>query len=240
MARSRIVRLDSIQQFAAINVLSDPGAIPGPKQVPQCAQIVLRWTLAGGKTAHNVLYGRYAGAFTGSQSQANALFSALSTGAPAVALLARLTGPTLFAGVDLRDVNTLNQPLIQSNSAAVPGTATGAQIPDEAAICLTLRTAFVGPQFRGRMYLTGWDVTNVGTGNIIVPAAINAFQNWAATFPSIFSAQGYTWVLGQPARQAYTGSTGRAHPARAATSTAITSSIVRDNHWDSQRRRGLK
>lgn len=234
------MRLDTLQQFAAINVLSDPGAIPGPKIIPSCAQITLRWTLASGKVAHNVLYGRYSGSFAGTVAQANAIFAALSTGAQAVALLGQMTGATAFAGVDLRDVNTPNQPLIQSTGTAAPGTGAGQQIPDEASVVSTLRTAFTGPAFRGRIYLTGFTVASVAAGNTILAATMTAINNWTATIPAAFAASGYTWVLGQPARAQYTGSTGRVHPARAATSTAISSSLVRDNHWDTQRRRGLK
>ena len=237
---SPLVRLENFQQFAAINVLSDPGHIPGPVIVPSCAQIVLRWNLFNGRTAHIVTYGRYSAQFAGTVSQANALFSALSSGAAFTALRAVLHTGASFAGVDLRDVNSPNSPIIQSTGTAVPGTGTGQALPDESAICVTLRTAFTGQGFRGRMYFTGFDSTNVAAGGVIAPAAITALNNYVAGFTAIYAAQGYTWVLGQPARAAYTGSTGRQHQARAATSTTITSALVRDNHWDSQRRRGLK
>jgi len=77
-------------------------------------------------------------------------------------------------------------------------------------------------------------------GNIISPATMTAIQTWANTIVAALAGQGYTLVIGHVARQAYTGSTGTAHPARAAGTVVITSVTVRDNHWDSQRRRGLK
>lgn len=240
MPRSRIVPLDSLQSFAAVNVLADPGHIAGPVVVPSCAQIVLRFNLPAGKTAHTVLYGRYAGSFAGSPTQAQAIFAALSTGANWTAIQTRLHTATSFAGVDLRDVNTPNAPLISSTGAPVPGTGTGGLLPDESAIVVTLRTAFTGPGYRGRAYFSGWDALQVAAGGGIAAALMTALQNWAQGFTSVFSGQGYTWVLGQPARAAYTGSTGRQHPARPAQSTTISQAIVRDNHWDTQRRRGLK
>lgn len=235
-----IVRLENFQQFAAVNVLSDPGVIPGPKVVPFCAQITLRWSLEDGKVAHNVLYGRYSGGFAGTVAQANAIFAGLSTGAPAAALLSAMHPSTSFAGVDIRDVNTPNNALIQSTSTAVPGTGTGANLPNEVAVVITLRTAFVGPGFRGRIYIPGFAASSGTAGNVIIGTTVSVINTWANTIPSVFSGQGYTFVLGQPARAQYTGSTGRVHPARTATSTPITSQLVKDNHWDTQRRRGLK
>lgn len=237
---SPLVRLENFQQFAAINVLSDPGHIAGPVVIPSCAQIVLRFNLPAGKVAHTIVYGRYASSFAGSPTQAQALFAALSTGANWTAVQSRLHLATAFAGVDLRDVSVPNAPIISSTGTAVAGTGTGGLLPDESAIVVTLRTAFTGPGFRGRMYFSGWDALQVAAGGGIAAALMTALQNWAQGFTSIFAGQGYTWVLGQPARAAYTGSTGRQHPARAAMSTNISAAVVRDNHWDTQRRRGLK
>lgn len=237
---SPIVRLENVQQFTAINVLSDPGHIGGPVVVPQCAQIVITWALTNGKFGNNVLYGRYSGGFAGTVAQANSIMTALSTGAQWTALAAFMgTLGGLFA-VKIRNVSSPNQAIITSTNANVPGTTTGTALPDETAAVITLRTAFTGPQNRGRMYIPNWATNAIGTSGIIAPAAVTALQNWANTIPTALSAQGYTWVIGQPARAAYTGTTGTEHPARAATSQAITSQVVRDNHWDTNRRRGLK
>lgn len=240
MARSRIVALENLQQFTAINVLSDPGHIAGPVQIPSCAQIRIGWNLTDGKKGFNVLYGRYSGAFAGTVAQAQAMFTALSSGAAWTALAGFLHTTEAIASVDIRDVNTPNAALISSTGAAVPGTSPGTSLPSEVAEVITLRTAFVGPAFRGRLYLPPIASNGLGTGDTIAASAMTAMNNWAATIFTALSAQGYTWVLGQPARQQYTGSTGRVHPARAATSTTISTATVRDNHIDSQRRRGLK
>lgn len=237
---SRIVNLANFQQFTAINVLSDPGLIPGPVVVPSTAQIRLKWTLLNGKTAVNVMYGRYTGAFAGTVAQATAIHTGLSTGAQWTGLAALLCNLTGFAGVDIRDVNTTGNPLIASTSASAPGTGGGSSLPSEVSVCLTERTAKAGVQNRGRMYISGWATTNLAAGDVIAAASMTAINNWAATIQSTFSAQGYTLVIGQPARAQYTGSTGTVHPARVATSTPVTTITCRDNHWDSQRRRGLK
>ena len=236
----RIVRLSDLEQFTAINVLSDPGHIGGPVVVPSCVQVVLNWGQSSGKTAHNVLYGRAGGIPAPTVAQAQAIFAALSTGAQWTALAAFMPIGTTFTGVTLRNVHTANNPLISSTGAAVPGTGAGAALPNEVGLAITLRTALAGPQNRGRFYIPGFSVDALGSSNTVVAGLVTASANWANTITSALSAQGYTWVIGQPARAQYTGSTGTVHPARAATSVPVATAICRDNHWDSQRRRGLK
>lgn len=237
---SPIIRLDQAQQFAAINVLSDPGAIGGPVIVPSCAQIVLGWALESGKTGRNVLYGRYTGAFAGSSAQATAIIQALTTGAAWTALQGFLATNTILSTVQIRDVNSAGNPFIPNTSGGGTGSSASPALPNEVAMAITMRTARTGPQNRGRMFVPGWATNALGAGNVLAGAGVTALGNWAGTISGALSAQGYVWVIGQRARAAYTGSTGTQHPARPANSVPITAAVVRDNHWDSQRRRGLK
>lgn|SRR5215471_2252799 len=234
------MRVDASQQFLAVNVLSDPGAIGGPVVVPNCAQIVLVWNVEGGKLGHNVLYGRYAGTFAGTVAQASSILTALSSGGAWTALAAFLANTAALTAVTIRDVNTANQPILQSSVSGANGTSASAALPSEVAAVITLRTANTGRANRGRVYVPGWATNSLGAGNVIAGAAVTALGNWANTIPGALAGQGYTWVIGQKARAAYTGSTGTSHPARAATSIQVSSQVVRDNHWDSQRRRGLR
>ena len=237
----RVVDLSRFQQFTAINLLADPGAVGGKLRVPSCAQITLRWTLGDGKLANIVLYGRFTGTFAGTVAQANGIHTALSSGSAWTALAAFLAPGTSFAGVGIRNVDVVDQPIILSTTTAVPGTSTGTELPNEVALVITLRTANVGRGHRGRMYVPGWATTASGAGNVVAAAAVTALNNWGGTIAAAFSGQGYTWVLGLRERAAYTSPvTGVMHPARPATSEVITQTPVRDNHWDSQRRRGLK
>lgn len=240
MARSRFLSLDQVQQFTAIKITSDPGGLGGPVQVPQCAQITLDWTLDGGKIAHNVLYGRYSGGFTATQTTASQIFAALNSGAAWTEMATHLSVDTSFSGVSIRDVNTPNQALVTSLGAAVAGTAPAAALPNEVALVVTLRTAQTGRSNRGRMFIPGWAAGETQNGNIASAFVVSTLGTWAASIASALSGAGFTWVIGQRERAAYTGSTGTQHPARAANSVPITSTVVRDNHWDSQRRRGLK
>jgi len=235
----RILRLDQLQQFAAVDLLSDGGALGGPVVIPSCAQIKLIWGLESGKFGHNVLYGRYSGPFAGTVTQANNILTALTTGAAWSALATFLGSTSGLNFVTIRDVGVANQPEISSTTTGQGGTSASPALPNETAVCVTLRTAGAGRSGRGRFYVPGYATNALGAGNVIAAAAVTATQNWASTVGGALNTQGYVFSLGLKARQAYTGSTGTAHPARAATSLPITSAVVRDNHWDSQRRRGL-
>lgn len=235
-----IIAASALEQFPAVNLRLDGGAIGGPVVVPQCAQIVIRWTLESGKRGASVLYGRYAGAFAGTPAQAQAIFNALSAAGPWGALAAFISTTNGIAAVEIRDVNTPNQAITQNTAGSANGISTSPALPNEVAVVITERTAFTGRMNRGRIYVPGWATNALSAGNLIAAGAVTALNDWAQTIPTALSANGYTLVIGQKARQAYVGKTGTSHPARPAGSVPVTSLVVRDNHWDTQRRRGLK
>lgn len=235
-----VIPLDRLQQFAAVNVLVDQGLIQGPKLVDNCAQITLRFSLESGKVGHVVLGGRYIPPFAGTVTQANAIHTALSTGAAWTAVAAFMPTSTIFTGVDIRNIHLPDQAIISSTSTAAPGTSASAALPSEVAAAFTLRTGLTGPRYRGRAYIPGFATNALGAGNLVAAAAVTALNNWQGTFAAALSAQGYTWCLALPARNAYTSiKTGRVFPARPKETPSITAAPM-NNHWDSQRRRGLK
>jgi hypothetical protein len=143
--------------------------------------------------------------------------------------------------VILRDLNAPDMPEVPSNTPGVAGTSSGVALPDEVAAVLTLRTAKVGRRFRGRMYLPNWASNALGAGNVIAGPAVTAYQAWAdGPLHSGMNSNGLQWALGLHARVAYTGTSGNQIAARNAETELITVQTVRDNHWDTQRRRGLK
>lgn len=240
MSRSRVLRLDSMQQFAAINVLTDPGAIGGPVVIPNAVKIIIRWNLASGKVAHNVLGGIVAGGFTPTTAIAQSIYSGISSGSGWSALAPFLPTTVSIAGVDLLDIRVANQPLVSSTGAAVPGTSASPAMPSEVALTVTLRTARTGPAYRGRFYLAGFATNAIAAGDVVAPALMTATGTWLAGLNGALTGQSIQWALLQPARQAYTGVSGTQHPARPAGATILNNMLVRDNHWDTQRRRGLK
>jgi hypothetical protein len=240
MARSRIVNLANFEQFAAINVLADPGYDPNNRTIPSCVEVRLDFALDSGKIAHCVLHARYAAGFTPSTAIATAIWTGLSSGSAWSSLAAFLSAGTNFGNVVLRDLNAPNQPFVPGAATAAPGTSASPALPNETAAVITLRTGQVGPGFRGRIYIPGWATNALGSGNVIAAAAVTALSTWANTIPTVLTGQGLSFAIGQHSRVAYTGTGGRQHPARAANTVLISSQTVRDNHWDTQRRRGLK
>jgi len=237
---ARLINLANFEQFAAINLTADPGYNPSDRRIPNCAQIVLNWTSESGKGAHNVLHGSYNGAFAGSQTQANAIVAALTTGAQWTALASFIGGSAGLGSVSIRDLNVVDSPIIPSIAGGGAGSSASPPLPNEVALVVTLRTAFTGPQNRGRMYIPDLATNALAAGNIASPACVTAVTNWASIIAGVLSAQGYTFGIGHYSRLAYVGVGGRQHPARPAGVVPITTVSVRDNHWDTQRRRGLK
>src|SRR4029450_3032608 len=230
MSRSRIIRLDNLQQFTAINVLSDPGHISGPVVIPGVMEIRLTWSLTDGKAAFNVLHARYTAGFPGNVAMANALATGIGNAYTAdIALHQASTGG--FTGVQLRDIGLPDQPLIASTTGGILGTSTGTALPDEMAAVITLRSANTGPSARGRIYIPNWATTALGAGGVIVAGAVTGLGSFGAAIRSQINATPpLTMVIALPARAAYTGSTGTAHPARPAGSLDVQTTLVLYQH----------
>ena len=237
----RIVNLNNLTQFQATS-LSDGGYLPGPRIIPNAVQVVINWNLTDGKTGHNVLYCTYSGTPALSVALAETIRAGLVNGAAWTALAAFMTTTASLASVTILDVRSSASVAFQSTGAASPGAAANPAIPDETALVITARTASRGPANRGRIYVPGWAGNAVGAGGIVAAATVAALQTWATTnvFNMLNSAVG-AMVIAHPARQAYTSpATGRHFDARVAGTVPITALTVRNNTWDSQRRRGLK
>lgn len=210
--------------------------------IPNAVQVRLDWTVATGQRVHNVLYGQVSSGFSPTPSVADAILTALTAGASWTAMATHLATTTALASITLRDVRQENQPLVQSAGAAHPGTDSSIALPLEVALVITLRTALVGRANRGRVYVPGYGAAQNLAGNVASATCVTDTQSWFNNnvFPA-FSGSGMILSLGHPRRQAYTSPvTGREFPARDAGLVPITLGVVRDNHWDSQRRRGLK
>ena len=217
--------------------MGDPGRIPGPEVVPNCVQMRLVWTLANGKTAYNVMHGRVAAGFSATAAVAQAIYAAIIASGAWTSYKAHVNSGVSFAGVDLRDIRTANEPVVASTGAATPGTGAGDALPPGTALVVTERTAQAGRAFRGRIYLPGLDVGALqanGQASAATVTDATAFINEVAT---AMSGQGLTQCLAQPARNAYTGTKGTAHPARSAGTVDVTSNQIRTGTINSQRRR---
>lgn len=236
-----LVSLANVQQLAAVNLTSDPGRDPGAVTIPSTAEIGVHWVTASLVGASIIWHASYSGVFNGTIAQANSILTGLTSGANWTAFAAFINNQAGISAVTIRDVNTRDNAPIQSTGAGVLGTSASPALPDETAAVVTLRTARAGKQNRGRSYVPGWATNALGAGNIIAPTAVTALNNWASIWAGVMSAQGYTFGVGHFHRLAYTSlKTGVSYPERPAGLVPIINVVVRDNHWDSQRRRGLK
>jgi hypothetical protein len=237
----RIVNLANLSQFAATS-LSDGGYMPGPRIIPNACKVQINWSLNDVKTAHNVYYANYTGTPALSPTVAETIRAGLVAGAGWTNLALFLTTGCSLTGVTVTDMRSTLATDFLSTGAATPGTSVSTALPDESAAVITLRTGLKGPSGRGRLYIPGWASNAVGAAGVIAPLAVTALGAWANTnlYANIASAIG-AGVIGHVHRREYTSAvTGRHFDDRPAGTVPIVTVLVRDNHWDSQRKRGLK
>ena len=218
---------------------TDPGRIPGPVVIDNCCQVILDYSLPNGKLAHNILHARVQPSFAATTGIANPIMNAMvAAWSAAGGLGSQCAASTTFQAVSLRDVRVANMPLVTSTVASVVGTDPGIALASQIALVITLRTANAGRAFRGRVYIPGWGVVAQGGGTMASAAAGTAAHAWIVAVQSALNAQSMVLAIGQPARQQYTSPvTGRTIPARVSGVADVTQIILRDNTFDTQRRR---
>lgn len=238
---ARLVSLANLEQFAAVNLNADPGLDPSNPPIPG-VEVRLNWTQEDGKTAHNVLFAEVPVNYTVLKSDADAMLTALTTGAGWTGMAAFMATNTGLSSVSLRDHRQNDMPYINSTvGPGSPGASASPSLPNEVAVCVTLRTDRVGPNWRGRMFIPNFATNALGAGNVVAATAVTAINAWVQTIFTAFTARTFTWSLGLHSRIQYTSPiTGKVHPARSAQVIHVLTANCRDNRWDSQRRRGLK
>lgn len=219
--------------------MADPGRIGGPIIAPSTASVSLIWNLPNGRFGANQLHGQYTGSFTPTVTLANALLTALTTGALWTAFATHIATSAALTRIDIRDINTAGNAIVSSSAAGQLGTGALPALAGHTALVATLRTARAGRNARGRAYLPGFNAASMGSNGQGITALNTDVGNWIANWISVFNAQGLTLCIPQPARQAYTGETGTNHPARpvGTPSIAVTSVTLRNLIFDTQRRR---
>lgn len=219
--------------------MADPGRIPGPILIDNCVQVRIGFSLASGRLAYNVLHAQKPAGTAVNVALADAIMTPLRASFFTAAHLGSvISSEVTFGGVDIRDLsNPGNFPVVVTSVQGGLATGGPVQLPPNVALVLTLRTNQAGQGFRGRMYIPGLASADDITTGIANPATVAALTSWGADVNAAFTAAGLTWVIAQPARAAYTGHGGRQHPARNGGMVPVTQWLVRNNIFDSQRRR---
>jgi hypothetical protein len=214
-----------------------PGYVPGPLVIPLTVQLRLNWVLPNSRTATNVLHAIVDPTFVLTQVIVDNVFDDISSDATTTTYMAFLAGTTALQFIDARDLRVAEQALIQSTGVAVSGGGSGMALPEEVALVCTLRSALAGRAHRGRVYLTGFDSSAIDADGHAVSGLTAAAQAWVAALSIRMEAQGLALGIGHRGHASYVNSRGDTVPAELAGTDLVTAAIVRDNVFDSQRRR---
>lgn len=204
--------------------------------IPNCVEVRLKWT-GSSIPFLNVLHAQYTIAGPLNPSIGETLFAAIKAAAATTTWLTFLAPDTSFTGVGVRDIRAANNPELVSTGASVPGTNAQAALPHQVAMCVTLKTAFAGKQFRGRVYMGGLAQGAGTTGGVIQGAGNTAAVGFVNAVSTALSAQSMTLAIGQKALPQRNDSHGNVLPARVANVVPVTNIVALNTRFDTQRRR---
>lgn len=192
-----------------------------PVVIPATVRVSMVWKLSGTDYAVNALHYIVPGATVVDQAAANDIANDIGT-AFAGTYDASVADAVELNRVEVRDLRTASQP-VYIGLILVDGASVVPPLPPQNAIVVTLRTALAGRSYRGRVYLPGAsELASSATGSIESAAMTNANDFIDNIITETVSGQ--TWNLGV------------ASPTLGLT-TAVTNALVRDNVFDTQRRR---
>ena len=196
----------------------------------------LRWTDAEG-VFMNVLHMDYTTAGPLNPGIADSMLNDLLGIAATTTWLSHLPTSVALIGLDVRDLRAANNPLISSAVVNHPGTAVGNALPPQTSMVITLRTAFAGRSFRGRVYLGGLSVNCSDSNGKIVGQANTDANAFVQNFGTVCTAVGGKWAILQRYLPPRTNHAGEDLPERQSAVVDITNTAARDNIFDTQRRR---
>jgi hypothetical protein len=209
---------------------------PGPIVIPNCLQVRLIWTQAN-RTLHNIVHGNWTTVGPIDPALVETLFTGFKTQFTSSGWAGMVNTGTSFAGVGLRDLRNANQIEYLSSSAPIFGSDASGDLVASNATVVTLKTNQSGRGFRGRVYLGGLGQIVRNDAFSFTGAAGTAAINFVTGLNTVMTSNGLPLCIGQRALLAGTDSHGNPLPARAANTVQVTSVVVVDHRFDSQRRR---
>jgi hypothetical protein len=152
------------------------------------------------------------------------------------ALLGFMSATTALTAFKMRAIDVANLPEFTSSGTGGSGTGVGDSLPLSVTQCITLRTAFAGRSFRGRVYLSGWTETeNDATGRMSA-ASSAAGVAFLDAIRAVFTAHAFELaVLSKP--RAATVIPERTIAAKPGFANNVQVIQARNLKWESQRRR---
>lgn len=222
---------------------TDAGRIPGPYNIPSVLEIKCQMLLPNSKQTFFIVHGAYTSQPASIQSVATALFGSISA-AWGTNLASLAATATQFQNVYVRDMTAFTNPVSVGTGTAVPGTSASPAMPVNAAIVITEQVVTRGRGAKGRIFLGGWATNADAGGGVISAAAQTGLNAFCTALFNAITGQSLTPCVAQPARQAYLGVTGTSHAARGSagppptgTHVNVSTYLLRDLVWDTQRRR---
>jgi len=204
--------------------------------IPNGIQVRLKWNLPGATTAINVLTAQSGAGVQPTQAIANTVGAAIKSQFTSSGYGALTPAGFSLNKVGLRWIGAPNFPEFEDTGAAVVGTGVGDLLPKQTAFCVTIRTAFAGKSFRGRVYLCGFIETANDPSGLASVATQTAAVNFVNGIASSLSASGYTLGVGSRERLADPTAVPPV-TAKPAGFTPYSAIVSRDLLWDTQRRR---
>jgi len=219
---------------------TSPGYIPGPLVIPDTFELRLGWTQPNGKKTSNVLHFTATGSVFPSPATPQAIYDLIVGDAAWTAYAATLSIDCNFDTVEIKDLRTANQPFISSSVGVNPGTDASHALPEGLALVVSLGTALSGRAHRGRVYLSGFTVDSADTVGHAASGTVGAAQAFVQLISDTINGVDPFWLMGVAHRghASYVSPfSGLTIPAEAAGTDPVTDITVKDNVFDSQRRR---
>lgn len=213
--------------------------MPGNLPVTRGLEIKIFWGLTTENQALTVLHANNVSGATVNDALATTIGSTLTAAFTSSGLAAQIV-PTLgMNSVIIRDMGAATNPEFQG-AASVRGTATNATpLPANVSLCVTGRTGLRGKSFNSRTYLWGFSVAAVGTTGGISAATSTAAASFMNTVRTNLTALPNSMQLSVLSRFTTPPGATSAIERNPPILTQITTYVVRDGIWDSQRRRAV-
>lgn len=214
------------------------------------AWVKLYWNLSN-FLAINVIGFRVTGSPVFDQALANSIGTDIKTAFTAN-LAAQYAPLSKLSRVGVRNWSSPNLPEFKDTGAVVSGTAAtqSEPLPQNVAMCVTLRTALTGKSQTGRIYLGGWAEAAGDVNGYQSTAAGTAALNFMGAVKTALTARGLTMaVISRPAEHfvitkttfhndgTQTADTISDNRVKTGAITDVNAFEVRSPQWETQRRR---
>jgi hypothetical protein len=190
-----------------------------------------------GRPQLNVFHAEYVLAGPLSPNISESVWTALKASLTGNGVDAAMSTQFEWTGVGCIDLRGPNFPEITSTSAALVGTNVANALSPQNAVVVTLRTGKSGRSFRGRSYVYGFCVDGMTASGGIATVAEAGALNFVNSVKAAMAGQSLTMAIRSPALPERPSKPGGTLPAKDYSIEPVSTQLVRDLIWDTNRRR---